>query len=126
MSNFSIQWVLTFSNFILKIQKIIRTPPPIMGIHLGVFKLIPSHSHTLFRVWMWFPGCTFGLHLSMLLALVTSPNLGSWHTKHVQWSSDSLFCCFNFHKEMALNESAPSMCSMLMSSGIDKKMTLYL
>jgi hypothetical protein len=42
------------------------------GAHLEECGLIPSHSLAFLRVWMWFPGCTFDLHLS-------NPYLGHEH-----------------------------------------------
>jgi hypothetical protein len=66
------------SNRSQKIWKSIRFPTPKMRPHLGVCGLIPSHSLALLGVWMWVLGCIFGPQLSMPLALVTSPKLGSW------------------------------------------------
>jgi hypothetical protein len=53
-------------NYFLKIRKSIWTPIPKMGVHLGVWKFIPSHSLTLphFREHeMWLPSFTIGLYL---------------------------------------------------------------
>jgi len=66
------------SNHFLKIRKSLRTPTPKVGTHLRMCGLIPSHSPTLSGMWMWFPSCTLGLHLSIPVALVTSLRLRSW------------------------------------------------
>jgi hypothetical protein len=55
------------SNHSLEIQDSIRTSTPKVGIHLGMCGFIPSHSFTILRMWMWFPGCIFGPHLSIPL-----------------------------------------------------------
>jgi hypothetical protein len=44
-------------NHLLEIQKSIKTPPPKMGAHLGVWGFIPSHFPTL-----WNMKCDFELH----------------------------------------------------------------
>ncbi len=63
-------------NYSLKIWKSIRTLIPKVGAHLGMWRLIPSHSPTLPGVW----NVTLGLHIwpapSQPLALVVSPRLG--------------------------------------------------
>jgi hypothetical protein len=70
-------------NCSLKIQKSIRTPTPQselhkVGVHLGVWRFIPSHSPTLPGAW----NVTLGLHSwpvpLQALTLVTSPRLGLW------------------------------------------------
>ncbi len=50
-------------NFFLKIWESIGTPTPNVGIHLGVWGFIPSHSPTFFGAWMWLPSFILGLHL---------------------------------------------------------------
>jgi len=59
----------------LKIQKSIGTPTPKMGIHLGVWGFIPSHSFALSGAWdvtLGFPSWPTTLQT---LALVASPRL---------------------------------------------------
>ncbi len=68
----------------LKIWKSTVTPTPKVGVHLGVWGLIPSHFPTLPRAW----NVTFGFHFwpapLPALALITSPRLKLrqfvWHT----------------------------------------------
>ncbi len=50
-------------NHPLKIRKSIRTPTPKMGVHLGVWGFIPSHSFALPGAWNVNLGFTLGLHL---------------------------------------------------------------
>jgi len=66
------------SNHFLKIWKSFEILTPKVRAHLGMCVFIPSHSPTLLGVWMWLSRCTLDPHLSMPLALVTSPRLGSW------------------------------------------------
>jgi hypothetical protein len=42
-------------NYPLKVQESIETPTPKMGAHLGVWKLIPSHSPTFLGAWNLIP-----------------------------------------------------------------------
>ncbi len=66
-------------NHYLKNQKSIRTLTPKVGVHLGVWRFIPSHSPTLLGAW----NVTLKLHSwptpSQALTLVASPRLGLWH-----------------------------------------------
>ncbi len=57
------------------------------------------------------------------LVHLANPKCG---TMPAQRDNDGLVYCLSFLKEMALSESAPGMCSVLMPGGIDRKMTLYL
>jgi len=66
------------SNHSLKILESLKTPPPKVGTHLRVCGFILSHFPALLGVWMWLLNCTLGPHLSMPLALVTSPRLRLW------------------------------------------------
>ncbi len=50
-------------NRLLKIRKFIGTPTPKLGVHLGVWGFIPSHSLALPRAWNVTPGLTLGSHL---------------------------------------------------------------
>jgi len=52
------------SNRSFKIWDFIGTPIPKMGVHLGVCELIPSHSFSFPRMWMWLSSYIFDLHLS--------------------------------------------------------------
>ncbi len=67
-------------NHPLKIRKSIRTPTPKLGIHLGMWRFIPSHSPTLPGAW----NVILGLHSwpapLQALALVASPRLGGRDT----------------------------------------------
>jgi hypothetical protein len=63
----------------LKIRWSIGTPTPKMGIHLGVWKFIPSHSFALLGTWnetLRFPSWPVTLQA---LILVLSPTLGLQH-----------------------------------------------
>jgi hypothetical protein len=51
------------SNCFLKIHDFIGFPTPKVGVHLGVWALIPSHFLAFLGVWMWLPGCTIDPHL---------------------------------------------------------------
>jgi len=66
-------------NCSLKIQESIRTPTPKVGVHLGVWGFIPSHSLALLRAWNVTIGFPSWSTPSQALALVTSPKLGSQH-----------------------------------------------
>jgi len=65
-------------NHSLNIQESIETSTPKVGVHLGVWGFIPSHSLALSGAW----NVTLGLHTwpapLQVLALVTSPRLGLW------------------------------------------------
>ncbi len=47
----------------LKIPESIGTPTPKVGVHLGVWGFIPSHSSTLPKAWMCLPSFILGSHL---------------------------------------------------------------
>jgi hypothetical protein len=63
----------------VKIRESIRAPTPKVGVHLGMWGFILSHSPTLPGAW----NVIFELHSwpapSQALALVTSPRLRLWH-----------------------------------------------
>jgi len=68
-------------NCSLKIQESTKTLTPKVGVHLGVWGFIPSHSLALPGAW----NVTFELHTwlapSQAFALVSSPRLGLRHTR---------------------------------------------
>jgi hypothetical protein len=68
----------------LKIWESIETPTPKMGIHLGVWGFIPSHSPTLLRAWIVTPRFPFWPTYLQALALVASPRLGLWHIMFIE------------------------------------------
>jgi hypothetical protein len=59
----------------LKIRKSIGTPTPKMGVHLGVWGFIPSHSFALPGAWDVAPGLPSWLATMQALALVVNPRL---------------------------------------------------
>jgi hypothetical protein len=66
-------------NCFLKIQESIETPTPKVGVHLGVWRFIPSHSPMLLRTWdvtPWLPSWPTPLQT---LTLVPSARLGLQH-----------------------------------------------
>ncbi len=70
-------------NYPLKIQESIGTPTPKVGVHLWVWRFIPSHYPTLWGTW----NVTSRLHYWPAplqdFASVTSPKLGLWqHGSH--------------------------------------------
>jgi hypothetical protein len=67
-------------NCFLKIWEFIRTLTPKVGVHLGVWRFIPSHFPTLLKAWNVILGLHSGPAPSQALALVTSPKLGLWHS----------------------------------------------
>jgi hypothetical protein len=60
----------------LNIWESIRTPIPKMGVHLGMWRFIPSHSFALPVIWDVTSGLTFWPATLQALALVMSPRLG--------------------------------------------------
>ncbi len=66
-------------NHFLKIWKSIWTPIPKVGVHLGMWGFIPSHSPTLLRTWNVTPSLHTWPALSQALTLVMSPRLRLWH-----------------------------------------------
>jgi len=67
------------SNWSLKFRESTGTPSPKVGVALGVWRLIPSHSPTLPGVSNMTPGLPLGPHPCNLFALVASPKLGLRH-----------------------------------------------
>jgi len=67
----------------LKIRKSIKTPTPKVGVHLGVWGFILSHSPTLLKAWNVIPGLHFWPTPSQALALVASPKLRLWQTMFI-------------------------------------------
>ncbi len=71
-------------NCLLKIQESIKIPTHKVGIDLGVWGFIPSHSPTLLGIW----NVTLRLHSwlapSQALTLVASPRLGLRHSPSLE------------------------------------------
>jgi hypothetical protein len=63
-------------NRFLKIRESIGTPTSKMGVHLGVWGFIPSHSLTLSGAWDMTPKLPFWPAPLQALALVVNPRLG--------------------------------------------------
>ncbi len=63
-------------NHSLKIQKSIWTQTPKVGVHLGVWRCIPSHSFTFLGAWMWLSGFILNLHLRKPLPWSRAQGLG--------------------------------------------------
>jgi hypothetical protein len=77
-------------NLSLKIQESIGTPTPKMGVHLGVWGFIPSHSPTLPRAWDVIPRLPSWPTPLQTLNLVASPRLRLWHkVYHIGWKGPS-------------------------------------
>ncbi len=69
-------------NRVIKIQESIWTPTPTMGVHLGVWGFIPSHSLHSLHSWehvMWLMGLPFCSQPCNPFVLVASPRLGLRH-----------------------------------------------
>jgi hypothetical protein len=62
-------------NCSLKIRESTKTPTPKVGVHLGVWGFIPSHSLALPWAWNVTPGLHIRLTPSQAFALVVSPKL---------------------------------------------------
>jgi hypothetical protein len=62
----------------LKIRKSIGTPTPKVGVPLGVWGFIPSHSFTLLGAWNVTPEFPSWPAPLQALILVVSPRLGLW------------------------------------------------
>ncbi len=60
----------------LKIRESIGTPTPKMGVHLGMWGFIPSHSFAFPKAWNVTPRLPSWLATLQALALVASPRLG--------------------------------------------------
>jgi len=63
-------------NCYMKIWKSIKTPIPKVGVHLGMWRFMPSHSPTLLGTWNLTPKLHSWPAPSQALALVISPRLG--------------------------------------------------
>jgi hypothetical protein len=72
------------NNCLLKIWESIRTPTLKMGVHLGVWGFIPSHSLTLLGAWNVTPELHSWPAPLQALALIVNPRLGLWH-KQCKW-----------------------------------------
>ncbi len=66
-------------NFSLKTWESTRTPTPKVGVPLGVWRFIPSHSFALLGAWSVTLGLPFWPAFLQALVLVMSPRLGLWH-----------------------------------------------
>ncbi len=76
------RWVLTLAIAHWRFGSPFGTPIFTMGVHLGVWRFIPSHSLHSLHSWehvMWLLGLPLGLQPCNLLALVVSPRLGLQH-----------------------------------------------
>ncbi len=62
-------------NCFIKIRKSIKIPTPKVGVHLGVWRFIPSHFPRLLRAWDVTPRLPFWLTPLQAFALVTNPSL---------------------------------------------------
>jgi len=86
-------------NFSLKIWESIETPTPKVGVHLGVWGFIPSHSLVLPRAW----NVTLKLHIwfapSQAFALIASPRLGLWHVVTYLQKMNKRCCLLNWKKQ---------------------------
>jgi hypothetical protein len=65
----------------LKIRESMKTPTPKMGVHLGVWGFIPSHSFALSGSWDVTPGLLSCPATLQALTLVVSPRLRLQHTR---------------------------------------------
>jgi hypothetical protein len=63
-----------------KFEESIETPTPKVGVHLGVWRFILSHSSTLSGTWNLIPRLHFWPAPSQALTLVTSPRLRLWQS----------------------------------------------
>ncbi len=70
-------------NCSLKIQKSTRIPTPKVGVPLGLWGFIPSHSFALPGAWNVTPGIPSWPALLQALALVVNPRLGLWHSHYM-------------------------------------------
>ncbi len=83
----------------LKIWESTWIPTPKMGIPLGAWGFIPSHSFALLGAWNVTPGLPSWPTLLQVLALVVSLRLGLWHP----WTSFKEFWFVN-----ALKSNSPT------------------
>jgi hypothetical protein len=60
----------------LKIQKFIKSPTSKMGVHLGMWRFIPSIFPTFLGAWDVIPELPFWLAPLQVVALVVNPKLG--------------------------------------------------
>jgi hypothetical protein len=67
-------------NCSLKIWESIMTPTPKMGVHLGVWRFIPSHFLALLIAWIVTPKLPSWPMPLQALALVVSPRLRLWYS----------------------------------------------
>jgi hypothetical protein len=70
-------------NCLLKIWESIWSPIPKMGVHLGVWRFIPSHFFAFLGAWNVTPGLPYWPTTLQALALIASPRLGLWHDPSV-------------------------------------------
>jgi hypothetical protein len=84
------------SNRSLKFQESTGTPSLKVGVALGVWRLIPSHSPTLPGVSNVTPGLPLGPHPCNPFALVASPKLGLRHIHNETWQ----FTMWHMWKEL--------------------------
>jgi hypothetical protein len=78
-------------NLPLNIQQSIRTPTPKMGVHLGMWGFIPSHSFTLSRTLDVTPGLPSWPTTLQTLALVVNPRLRLRHQINQMVENASIF-----------------------------------
>jgi hypothetical protein len=84
-------------NFPLKIWESIRTPTPNVGVHLGMWGFIPSHSFILLGIWNVIPKFHSCPVPSQALTLVVSPKLGLQHMWRSLLDCDVCAHANNFH-----------------------------
>jgi hypothetical protein len=97
--------IMTFDpcNCSLKIWESTRTPTPKVGVPLGVWGFIPSHSFALPGAWNVTPGFPSWPALLQALALVASPRLRLRHTLSFLFvvvtflCQNPLECTFDFY-----------------------------
>jgi hypothetical protein len=86
-------------NHFLKIWESIRTLMPKVGVHLGVWGFIPSHSPTFLRAWNVIPGLHSGPTPLQALVLIMNPRLG---LRQWGWMKTSMTC---LHVLIVLNQN---------------------
>ncbi len=110
-------------NCSLKIQKSITTLTPKVGVHLGMWGSISSHSPTLPRAWNVTPGLPSRPAPLQAFALVVSPRLGlrhwwlkGWETHkwkmkwgHITWTSQKLDWEWHYSSSSFLPFHMPSL-----------------
>jgi hypothetical protein len=75
----------------LKIWKLIGTPTPEMGVHLGVWRFIPSHSFAFLGAWNVTLRLLSWLAILQAVALVVIPRLRLWHSKSYSLATYAYF-----------------------------------